>query len=374
MSIINISDVSTGFERDDRASTDLELEPVTSEDEDYQSAPPEYQILTYPADFTLEVLNQKWKAHEIDIPPFQRGFVWKQTQASKLIESFLVGLPVPPVFVYIDQTSQNLFVIDGQQRLKSIFYYFEGYFGEESQSRREVFHLTGLSPASRFHTKSFDELREEDKRRFKIAVLRSIVVQQLLPDDDTSKYHIFERLNRGGTSLTNQEVRNSVYHGKFVAFLTNLNKVPEWRKLLGKDEPDSRQKDIELLIRFFAMRDRKAYQKPMKDFLTTFMRKNRNPPQESLARVEEVFRKTCKGLLDALPPKPFHVRAGLNVAVADAVMVAFSNHLDAVPTDIKDRYEKLKADAKFDDNTKQGTTDEETVKARFERAESVLFG
>jgi hypothetical protein len=374
MSIKNVSEVGTRFESEDRTLTDLDLEPVTSEDEDYQSAPPEYQILTYPADFTLEVLYQKWNAHEIDIPPFQRGFVWKQNQASKLIESFLVGLPVPPVFVYIDQTSQNLFVIDGQQRLKSIFYFFEGYFGQETERRRQVFNLTGLSPESRFYDKSFTELREEDQRRFKIAVLRAVVVQQLKPDDDTSKYHIFERLNRGGTSLTNQEVRNSVFHGEFVAFLTKLNKLPEWRKLLGKDEPDSRQKDIELLVRFFAMRDRTAYQKPMKDFLTAFMRKNRNPSQESLTYIENVFQTTCKDVLDGLGERPFRVRAGLNVAVADAVLVAFSNHLDAVPKDINNRWERLKQDTEFDKNTRQGTTDEETVRARFERAESILFG
>lgn len=367
-------DARIDFERANRVATDLELEPVTSEDEDYQSAPPDYQISTYPADFTLEVLHQKWKAKEIKIPEFQRAFVWKQVQSSKLIESFLVGLPVPPVFVYTEKKTQYQFVIDGQQRLKSIFYFFEGYFGEEAQGQRSVFRLTGLSPESRFRGKTFGELREEDQRRFKNAVLRSIVVQQLDPDDLTSMYHIFERLNTGGTLLANQEIRNCVYHGSLVKTLTELNQVPEWRRILGKEVPDTRKKDIELLIRFFAMRDRSAYQKPMKDFLSTFMRKNRDATPESLAYIESVFRKTCKQLLDALGETPFHVRAGLNVAVADAVMVAFSNHLDAVPRDIKVRYRRLTVDPDFDENTRQGTTDVDTVRERFTRAESVLFG
>jgi len=73
-------------------------------------------------EYTLEGLHQKWKAEEILIPDFQRRFVWKQVQASKLIESFLVGLPVPAVFLYTERKSQKFFVIDGQQRLKSIFY------------------------------------------------------------------------------------------------------------------------------------------------------------------------------------------------------------------------------------------------------------
>jgi hypothetical protein len=132
---IEESDARLDYEREHRAPTDLELEPITSEDEDYESAPPDYHISTYPADFTLEVLHQKWKStdEEILIPDFQRGFVWKQVQARKLIESFLVGLPVPAVFLYSERRSQKFFVIDGQQRLKSIFYFFEGYFWTRDQ-------------------------------------------------------------------------------------------------------------------------------------------------------------------------------------------------------------------------------------------------
>ncbi len=95
MVVEKTQDARIEFERQSHAPGDLELEPVTSEDEDYQSAPADYNINAYPADFTLEVLHQKWSAKEIRIPEFQRAFVWKQVQASKLIESFLVGLPVP---------------------------------------------------------------------------------------------------------------------------------------------------------------------------------------------------------------------------------------------------------------------------------------
>jgi uncharacterized protein with ParB-like and HNH nuclease domain len=264
-------DARIDFERNNRLPTDLELEPINSEDEDYESAPPDYDITTYPADFTLEVLHQKWKEGEIRIPDFQRRFVWKQVQASKLIESFLVGLPVPAVFLYNERKTQYYFVIDGQQRLKSIFYFLEGYFGEESQGQRRVFRLAGISPESRFSGKTFDELRDEDKRKLKNAVLRSFVVQQLDPGDDTSMYHIFERLNTGGTLLTNQEIRNCVYDGSFIRFLDETNKLNAWRKILGKETLDTRKKDIELLVRFFAMRDISGYAKPMKDFLSKFM-------------------------------------------------------------------------------------------------------
>jgi hypothetical protein len=277
------------------------------------------------------------------------------------------------VFLYAERSSQIYFVIDGQQRLKSVFYFFEGFFGEEDEGRRRVFRLSGLSDKSRFQGKSFDELRDEDKRRLKNSVLRAFVVQQLDPQDDTSIYHIFERLNTGGTLLTNQEIRNCVYHGSFIRFLDRINTDECWRKILGKNVPDTRKKDIELLIRFFAMRDISGYDKPMKDFLSRFMKKNRAASAEALAATESNFKNTCKAILDSLGERPFHVRAGLNAAVFDAVAVAFSKHLDNLPSDIEQRYERLLENEQFDSATRQATTDADTVRQRFATAEQVLF-
>jgi hypothetical protein len=217
-------------------------------------------------------------------------------------------------------------------------------------------------------------LRDEDKKRLKNSVLRAFIVQQLDPSDDTSMYHIFERLNTGGTLLTNQEIRNCVYHGTFIEFLDRLNKERCWRDILGKDSLDTHKKDIELLIRFFSMRDITAYRKPMKDFLSRYMKKNKNPSQDVLNNSEQIFHKTCALIVDKLGKKPFHIRSGLNAAVFDAVMVAFSNHIDAVPEDITDRYQQLIADKAFSDNTKQSTTDVDTVRQRFDKANTILFG
>ena len=362
------------YEREHHTPTDLELEPITSEDEDYESAPPGYQISTYPADFTLELLHLKWKAGDIIIPDFQRAFVWKQVQASKLIESFLVGLPVPAVFFYSERRSQKFFVIDGQQRLRSVFYFFEGLFGQEVDGVRRVFRLAGLSSDSPFNGKVFEELREEDQRRLRNAVLRAFIVQQLDPADDTSMYHIFERLNTGGTLLTNQEIRNCVYHGSFIVFLDQANIYPAWRRILGKETPDTRRKDVELLVRFFAMRDISAYQKPMKDFLSKFMRKNREVSPEIVKASRDVFERTCDAVVTSLGERPFHVRAGLNAAVLDGVMTAFSKHIETIPADIAVRYKRLITDRDFLLRTRVSTTDVDTVKERLNQAERTLFG
>ena len=367
-------DARIDFEWKSISSSDLELDPVTSEDEDYTSSPADYQITTYPADFTLEVLHQKWLAGDIIIPEFQRAFVWKPVQSSRLIESFLVGLPVPPVFVYTEPQSERYLVIDGQQRLKSVFYFLEGNFGEDSRGNKKVFRLTGLNQSSRFKDKTFDDLGEVSQRKVKNSVLRSLVVQQLSPDDDTSVYHIFERLNTGGTLLSNQEIRNCVHNGDFVRFLKELNRYPQWRKILGKETPDSRERDVEFLVRFFATKDISDYQKPMKDFLSRFMRKNREASETALAQSKQVFQDTCGQILDSLGEKPFHGRSGLNIAVLDAVMVSFSENLDRVPADIKSRYERLRSDEEFVSSTRQGTTDVAIVHQRFTQAKTVLFG
>ena len=374
MTTTESTDARVDYERDGLMPSDLELEPVISEDDDYTSSPANYEINTYPADFTLEVLHSKWQGGEIVIPDFQRAFVWKIAQASKLIESFLVGLPVPPVFVYKERRSKKLLVIDGQQRLKSIFYFLDGIFGEGSGRNRRVFKLTGLNENSRFLGKTFVDLMDADQRDFKNSVLRSLIVQQLEPDDDTSIYHIFERLNTGGTLLSNQEVRNCIHSGSFVKFLVKLNKNPEWRKILGKEMPDSRKKDIEILLRFFAMRDISDYQKPMKDFLSRFMRKNRDASEASLGKIEKIFRNTCAQVLESLGQKPFHGRSGVNVAVLDAVMVAFSVNLASVPGDVGARYDNLRSSEEFVTRTRQGTTDVAIVRQRFDQAKSTLFG
>ena len=125
----------------------------------------EYDIAAYPSDNTLSVLVEMWSNKSITIPDFQRGFVWTIEQSSLLIESFLIGLPVPPVFFYIDKENKNL-VVDGQQRILSIVFFFEGFFGPENEKgRRQIFRLTGLNPRSPFYNKKYIDLDPIVKRK-----------------------------------------------------------------------------------------------------------------------------------------------------------------------------------------------------------------
>ena len=354
------------------------FETIQSEEEDRESAPATYSIAPYPADFTLEVLVSKIDNGSIIIPEFQRRFVWTIRQSSRLIESFLLGLPVPAVFLYVEPARGRLLVVDGQQRINSVVYFFQGLFGLETKGRRVVFKLEGLNPGSPYAGKTYEALRdsnEEAWRRLNDSVLRSIIIKQLKPNDHTSVFHIFERLNTGGTHLVGQEIRNCVYLGTFNARLKKLNVLSDWRQVLARPREDKRLRDVELILRFLALLDdSKRYRKPMKDFLNQFMSLHQNDNEAALQRYEDLFKRTTTAILTHLGDRPFHRKAGINVAIFDAVYTAFARHLDGIPADIQRRYTALRANREFDQCVTSSTTDEAVVKKRLALAAKMLFG
>lgn len=345
---------------------DLVIEETEAEVEDDASGSLSYQINTFPADFTLEVLHHKWKNGDFEIPTFQRGFVWKQPQASKLIESFLLGLPVPPIFLFTSKESSKQLVVDGQQRLKTIFYYFDGYFGDAVGDKKTIFRLKGLNEKSPIEKKSFTELSEKDQRRLKDCVLRSFIIQQLDPEDDTSVYHVFERLNTGGTALSNQEVRNCVYRGKFTELLREMNSAKEWRALVGANKPDSRQKDVELILRFFSLLDYSEYKKPLKDFMSKSMKRLNRQALDDPAALQRLFLETCTRVVEALGERPFHITSGLNTAVFDSMMVGVAKSPSASHESIRRMRDALLADGEYKKAVRDATTDPEVIKKRME--------
>ena len=121
------------------SETEIEIE---ASGDDEEAAYVEYDIATYPSDNTIEVLSQMRERGDIVVPNYQRKYVWSIKQASLLVESFLLGLPVPPIFLYV--TDDNKYeLIDGQQRLLSMMWFLEGYFGEpDKRGKRQTFSPT----------------------------------------------------------------------------------------------------------------------------------------------------------------------------------------------------------------------------------------
>ncbi len=340
------------------------IEEIESEIEDAAATIPIYTISSYPTDPTLETLYLRWQRGEIEIPRFQRGWVWKHTQASQLVESFLLGLPIPGIFLYREMPSQHTLVIDGQQRLRTIWGFFDGSLPDVPH-----FYLRDVDP--RWEGKMYVDLSESDRIRFRDAVLRATVIEQTDPGDNSSMYHVFERLNTGGTQLNPQEVRNSAAHGPFNNLMIELNELDDWREIFGRHTPDPRMRDVELVVRFCALRDTSvAYSTPMKKFLNDYMK--RNQWETAKEPTKSTFESTVKRVLDSLGRRPFHIRKGMNAAVYDSVMLAFSR-ADHVPKDILTRWEDLKNNSDYDEAITSGTTAERTVKKRIEVASKVLF-
>ena len=267
----------------------------------------------------VDGLVERLKKGNIFVPEFQRRFVWKLPQASRFIESLLLGLPVPGIFLFKEPETQKLIVVDGQQRLQTL----RSFYAEDFDDRK--FRLTGV--ASEFDRKTYSGLSASDRIRLDDSILHATIFQQTEPGNDRSSiYSVFQRLNTSGTPLTPQEIRACVYRGKLDELLSELAEDPSWRELYGKK--NSRKKDEEIILRFFALYfNIKKYERSMKQFLNTFMDENRNPERKREDDLRKLFTKTVKVAAEGLTRKAFRPERAFNVAVADATLVGLAHRL-----------------------------------------------
>ena len=215
--------------RDENEDTDI-LEVQANDkwyidlcEEEPETVVKEYDITATPNDFNILTLFSLIDNGVIKMPPFQRNYVWDEKRASKLIESIILGLPVPQVFLY-EQEKNSFYVIDGQQRLLSIYFFVKQRFPTAEGRLILRQYLTGdtkidssiLSddryfknfklklPSSANNEKNkFDKLKYETLGEYKntidiLRTVRSVVIKQNEPDDDSSIYEIFNRLNTAG--------------------------------------------------------------------------------------------------------------------------------------------------------------------------------
>ena len=333
---------------------------------DEPAAPVRFSISSYAADYTVDSLVSRLERGSFFVPPFQRAYVWNQLQASQFIESLLLGLPVPSVFVARDMSSSKHLVIDGRQRLKTLQYFFNGNF------REQEFRLKGVD--SSWEDRTLLELDIDDRQRLANAVMHVTVFKQAHPDDDQSIYSVFERLNTGGSKLYPQEIRNCVSHGRFIDLLNELNAKKAWRRVFGPES--KRQKDQELILRFLAFYyNRENYQRPMRDFLDQFTRKHRNLDVSIAADFRKLFVRTITLADLALGNRPFRIQ-NLNAAIFDSVMVGLAHRISQDEIidheGIKRAYDKLLSNERFMAGCLYSTADVESVRARFQCAEAAF--
>lgn len=355
-------DKDTKNKQKSKQNDEIELEDIPSEQDDLDIDNAAYEIKTYGADLTLEILSKKFDTGEIIVPDFQRRYVWLHKKASRLIESFLLGLPVPQVFLYREEKKQDLLVVDGQQRLKTVNYFFN-----EKLENGSEFYLKGIKPE--WEGKKYSTLTEPDRRKLNNYILRATIFEQVDPKDNSSIFEIFERLNTGGMPLNEQEIRKCVIRGPINKFIESLNLYDNWRKLLKKDNPDARMKDVEMLLRFFALWDGwKKYKKPMKDFITEFMRERKNINEKEQKQYSQIFKGTVDKIYNGAGTDVFRIKAGINIAVFDSIMVALASLDNKKNNNLKKKVEGLKKDPAYLDAVSKSTTDADRVESRIKIA------
>lgn len=306
-------------------------------------------------------------------PSYQRRQRWSPERQSQLIESFLINIPIPPLFVY--ETRPNIYeVMDGQQRITAI----KAFYSNELV-------LEGLQRWPELNGRTYAKLPERirsgiDRRSISwITVLNESSESE--EDAFAIKQLVFERLNTGGVKLSHQEIRNALYAGGFNDLLIRLSKAPVHRRAWGLPAysqaeeqyvPDAlagnnfylEMEDVEVILRFFALRHANQYTRGMRGFLDLYMAKAKSLSAQDLDVLGKIYEATIdlatavfgeslfkpyvrkKNTQDyELGPRPLK-------AFADAVLVALSERLDDADLLVvqKDRIIQLTREAFIEDS------------------------
>lgn len=351
---------------------DIELaEGVEDDTVNDETSQKRFTIRSYGADYTVDSLVKRMRVGAFRIPEFQRRFVWSQKHASRFIESLLMGLPVPGIFLYKEAHSNKHLVIDGQQRLRALEAFYSGKFGNRK------FSLEGIRDP--WNGKTFDELDPDDRLKLDDAIVHATIFTQEEPEDVLdSIFFVFERINSGGIRLSPQEIRNCISDGPFIRLVKTLNHNESWRRVFGPQS--KRAKDEELIIRFLAMlEDRATYQRPMASFLNAYSTRKNCASPENLKALGETFIRTIEFVDRALGKQAFRPVRSLNAAVFDAVMVGLATRLqvrgpEPDPQAIRAAYDQLLLTPEFKMWWERATANEEGVKSRMEAAVRAFEG
>lgn len=347
-----------------------------------QNDPQKYikDVHSFPTTILLRSIIDQWNDGELIIPTFQRKFVWKIEQASKFIDSLMSDIPFPSIMLYKD-SDKKFHIIDGQQRIKSILY-FTGNFDKDSidplDKKYINFRLKGLSDKSPYYEKTFSGdncFTEDEKRELKNKSIPITVITIDDPDDLSSIYSIFERLNSGGTPLTSQEIRNCICQGKFNDFLFDINQNEKWQSFITSSYDRVHQRDVELILRFFALYDELSiYKKPLKDFLTIYFKKKISMTDDEINEKRKLFTEVVDTIYENIGSRPFHGKNGLNSSLADSIMLVFAHNLDNIPSDIKSRWFNLVNNNKeFYSLIEKSSDSASDINARIEMVKNKLF-
>ena len=347
----------------------------------------ERKIFTKPSDPTIDSLYGKNKMGKLILQPdFQRQVVWDKTKASRLVESVLLDVPLPTVYLAEEQDGK-VSVIDGQQRLTAFFSFIDGIWPVDKSD----FKFTGLQVYKVLNKKFFRDLDDSTQEKIKDASIRTIT---FMKDSDANlKFEIFERLNTGSVPLNDQELRNCIYRGEYMSLLKELAEDPDFMDLLGLTKHDSRMRDIELVLRFASFHHATYlnYKPPMRKFLNDDMDRYRNITAKEAAELRSSFKNAVQNIRSLVGKNAFRrfykgttkdsnghwEPKKFNASLYDVLMTTLARenkntvyqNLDAIREDL---IELMVSDQEFIDSIELSTSSVQAVTKRFDKWRAVL--
>ncbi len=333
------------------------------------------------SDRSIFELFRKFQRGDLVLAPeFQRLYVWDDKKGSLLIESVLLEVPIPLIYL-AEQDDGKFTVIDGQQRLRSFFRFLNNDFK-----------LRGLSVLEELNGKFFKDLNKTDQRKIEDSTLRIIEIRKESHPD--VKFEIFERLNVGAVKLNDQELRNCIYRGKYNDLIKELAEDKDFLSLLGLTNPHKRMHDRELVLHFLAFYNQTylKYKPPMKQFLNKEMIENKHISDEKIRELRRIFKETVSLVKSVFGDRAFRrfipgdkrdpngrweIRK-INVGLFEIIMFGFSRYSKPQIISLGDiiREELLymmSSDQEFIDSISgTGTTNITKVNIRFKKWLDVL--
>lgn len=264
---------------DDLDGFDLENDDAVLELEENQR-----QIIWQAKDFSIREFSSMEQEGDLDLQPnYQRKYVATPAIASRLIESVLMDVPIPVIYL-AEENDTSYSVIDGQQRLTSFLSFLNGHFPNGNE-----FKLTGLKVYKELNKKSFKELSKEHQNKIRKTTLHTIIIKKESNED--IKFEIFERLNTGSIKLNEDEIRNTVYRGAYINLLAELENDKTFHELIQNENAKKRMLYRNMILRFFALSEKTYlnYKPSMKQFCNKELRDNQHLTIEKQKEYKERF-------------------------------------------------------------------------------------
>lgn len=264
--------------------TEMKTEPENEMNDDDFNLSGKQKIYTSIGDPEVKGLHDKQKRGRLNIQPdFQRQFVWDNKKASHLIESAILGIPLPVVY-FSEEPDGKVSVIDGQQRLTAFFSFIDGKFPDGKE-----FRLSSLKVFKELNRKRFSDLDDEIQEKITECKIRTITFSADSHKD--LKFEIFERLNSGSVKLNDQELRNCIYRGRYNNLLREMSTDKTYMKIMGYQKRHKRMLDIEFVLRFasFYHQTYLRYKSPMKKFMNEEMEAYRDISDNEASKLKKAF-------------------------------------------------------------------------------------